>query len=426
MLRVRELDGLRAIAILFVLGCHYEGFVRISGGLSGFGWLGVDIFFALSGYLITTILLGLRNKKSPFTTFYSRRTIRIFPPYFACIFVILILGFITHNKRIFTPSFLFQQFFFLQAAGLRYVPFMVAWLRHPLHQIAALPNLLHNAHVLPSAPHGLEIAILSQSGIYWSLSIEEYFYLLWAPVVLWLPERAIVVLGCAICVIETLARWSWGGGVDGYTGIFFRFDALVYGAFLALLLKRWKHGSYPVQLGRTFIWLLRGSAFAIAIMLFALWPVVGREIRDSPLFLAFGLPAISIASSSVVGLLVVRAESNWWFCRLMRTAAMQFIGTISYTMYLVHILAALLIVKLVGWTGAGSSTPVLLVEAVASSILAIIIARLSWQYMEKPLLSWKDRRFPSVTAVEHGSGGPTQIQPTQCVAAQPGAIQEMQ
>ena len=79
--RVLELDGLRALAILLVLGCHYPGFANRAGHLPEFGWIGVDVFFALSGYLITNILLGLRTRPTPYRTFYSRRFIRILPPY---------------------------------------------------------------------------------------------------------------------------------------------------------------------------------------------------------------------------------------------------------------------------------------------------------------------------------------------------------
>jgi surface polysaccharide O-acyltransferase-like enzyme len=65
MQRIKELDGLRAIAILLVLGAHYQGFASFLHGLPEFGWIGVDIFFVLSGYLITTNLLRLRGQPRP-------------------------------------------------------------------------------------------------------------------------------------------------------------------------------------------------------------------------------------------------------------------------------------------------------------------------------------------------------------------------
>src|SRR5208282_5147788 len=86
--RIPELDGLRAIAILLVIGCHYEVFARQLWGLPKFGWVGVDIFFVLSGFLITSVLLNLRGQEKPFKTFYARRFRRILPPYIA--FMILL------------------------------------------------------------------------------------------------------------------------------------------------------------------------------------------------------------------------------------------------------------------------------------------------------------------------------------------------
>jgi peptidoglycan/LPS O-acetylase OafA/YrhL len=79
--RIPELDGIRGIAILLVIGCHYEVFARQLWGLPKFGWIGVDIFFVLSGFLITSVLLNLRGRADSFSTFYSRRFRRILPPY---------------------------------------------------------------------------------------------------------------------------------------------------------------------------------------------------------------------------------------------------------------------------------------------------------------------------------------------------------
>src|SRR4051812_43085856 len=83
--RIRELDGLRAIAILVVIGCHYPLFARQLGGIPMFGWVGVDIFFVLSGYLITSVLLNLKGRTDAFKVFYKRRFLRILPPYLMAI-----------------------------------------------------------------------------------------------------------------------------------------------------------------------------------------------------------------------------------------------------------------------------------------------------------------------------------------------------
>ena len=81
-LRIVELDGLRAIAVALVIGCHYPVVASSFWGLPELGWLGVEIFFVLSGYLITTILLRLRGREDAYEVFYARRARRIVPPYF--------------------------------------------------------------------------------------------------------------------------------------------------------------------------------------------------------------------------------------------------------------------------------------------------------------------------------------------------------
>src|SRR5580704_17000760 len=110
--RILELDGLRAIAILLVLGCHYPGYANHLWRIPEFGWIGVDIFFALSGYLITTILLGLRSRPTPYRTFYSRRLIRILPPYLVVTFFLFAVAIVQHWKRL---NLAISQIFFLQA-----------------------------------------------------------------------------------------------------------------------------------------------------------------------------------------------------------------------------------------------------------------------------------------------------------------------
>jgi len=94
MSRIPELDGLRAWAILAVFCVHFRppGY-RISDVLA-LGWSGVDLFFAISGFLITGILLSLRNHDRPYRTFYGRRALRIFPPYYLAWIVILLLTFL--------------------------------------------------------------------------------------------------------------------------------------------------------------------------------------------------------------------------------------------------------------------------------------------------------------------------------------------
>jgi peptidoglycan/LPS O-acetylase OafA/YrhL len=359
----------------------------------------VDIFFALSGYLITGILLGLRGKPRPYATFYARRTIRIFPPYFLFTFVILAAALIAHNDTVLTPLNLGKQFLFLQGASQKDPAFLASWFAHPLRQIAHLPSLFLHAHHLPPDGIAIHAGLLTQSQTYWSLSSEEYFYLLWAPVVLRLPRRFVVLVGAAVCLVEMLLRWSWGDH-GAYFGVCFRFDALLYGAFLALLLEHWRRTRVPGYAAGLFSALFFVSVAALALILYALRPIAGREVRESPLFLVFGLPLISLACTGLIGLLVLRARSAWWLCRFLRTRFMQMIGRVSYTMYLVEILGLMFAVRIFAPLGSRFPEALSVAEAIIGGLITVALAKLSWRFLESPLLRWKDRRFPTPAAAE--------------------------
>ena len=94
-MRIREIDGIRAFAVMAVVATHYLNWIPYSG--AQFGWLGVDLFFVLSGFLITSILLELKHKDCYFRTFYARRAFRIFPPYFFVLAIYLITSLATHQ-----------------------------------------------------------------------------------------------------------------------------------------------------------------------------------------------------------------------------------------------------------------------------------------------------------------------------------------
>ncbi len=384
--RILELDGLRAIAILLVLGCHYPAFAGLFYKIPEFGWIGVDIFFALSGYLITTILLGLRNREKPYKTFYSRRAVRILPPYLAVTLVLVVVAICQHWQVV---NFLASQLFFLQAAPANTREFGLFLVLHPKFRLMHLAALFALAHRLPLGPIGIGMNWASPPATYWSLSIEEYFYLLWAPVVLRFSRRTILLVAIVVCLFEMLMRWL--GPEYAYLSLFSRFDALLFGGLLAMLLERWGRSGIPAWSGRFFAAVGGFSALSLAAILYAIRPVIGREIRASVLFVVFGLSIFSIGIAALMGLLLLRSGSNWWLARLLRTRVLVFIGTISYTMYLVHVIVIVSLHDLdsalrIGWSP--------LTEAILATILTILISYLSWHWLEKPLLRWKDQRFP--------------------------------
>ena len=178
-----------------------------------------------------------------------------------------------------------------------------------------------------------------------------------------------------------------------YYSLFFRFDALLFGAFLALLLEHWRRTSVPSWASQLFYALATVSFVTAGACLFTIRPFLGREIRNSPLILSIALPAFYVGIASLIGLLSLRSGGKWWCARILRTRVLQYLGTISYTMYLVHILAAVIILQLCRVLHRPETSP--LIQAMLSLVLTVVLARLSWVYLEKPLLRWKDRRFPS-------------------------------
>lgn len=340
--RIVELDGLRALAILAVLGDHYVGYARLLGGLPQFGWIGVDIFFCLSGFLITGVLLNLKTKSTPYRTFYSRRAIRILPPYWLSFAVVFAIGLFSHRYAVCTPGFLKQQMLFLQALTRAQVKAVWDSVIHPRWQLRHAIPLLQNAHHLP-AEISLPPMIGSPAATYWSLSVEEYFYLLWAPVVLRLRSKGIATVGVTICVAEMVLRFMSLDTRTSYVGLCYRLDAPVYGALLALLLTTTKGRINTHRQRRLFGGLLLSCMVAFGAILSRLSPVVGRNVRDSQLFMVFGLPLLSLMSVFFIGLLTLSAGSDWLPARLLRSGPMRYLGTISYTMYLAHMWIALLV-----------------------------------------------------------------------------------
>jgi peptidoglycan/LPS O-acetylase OafA/YrhL len=218
-LRVDSLDGVRGLAILAGIAFHtlrpseYKGFLgAIWRGLEETSWSGIDLFFVLSGFLITGILLDSRGRGGYFRNFYARRTLRIFPLYYSVLFVALVL-----------------------------VPAVVGSTRLP----DLYPQLIKNQiwlwtylqnYLQSTSPH-----MLPGFGHFWSLAVEEQFYLVWPLLVYLLNRRNLMRLAIAVCIAEPLLRFTLLH--YGYTTwalrqlTFTRIDTLLYGAIGAIALR---------------------------------------------------------------------------------------------------------------------------------------------------------------------------------------------
>ena len=225
---IDELNGLRCIAILAVLASHFRPPNSPAWAWLSLGWVGVDLFFVISGYLITTILLDLRTGTHPYRTFYARRILRIFPLYYLYLLIVTLA--VRGNVYWFSM--------------MRAAAFLSSVSSHPL--AAVWGHLIHHA---PFITQGLPIrdhmVAYVDDGLtmIWSLSVEELFYLFWAPVVLRGSQKFFTycaIIPILLCPLLRLMGHTQEFGE--YSQFVFRVDALMFGAVVALLFAAAKNG----------------------------------------------------------------------------------------------------------------------------------------------------------------------------------------
>src|ERR1700733_691121 len=214
---IRALDGIRGLAIIFVMLFHFEGRVPacnvVIGSLKficGFGWFGVDLFFALSGFLITGILLDTRQADNYFGAFYARRILRIFPLYYAVLTAVLVAAGLKHPRPNGVPLVADEKLYFL---------YLTNWLA--LWKGKWGPNML---------------------GHFWSLAVEEQFYLIWPFCVWWLIPRKLITMAIVASSVALLVRICWvahsGPSQAIVMSTLTRMDSLLCGALGAALCRQ--------------------------------------------------------------------------------------------------------------------------------------------------------------------------------------------
>jgi len=361
--RVPELDGIRAIAVWMVLLAHaFYGFPNAPGALDRFpspilqvishGWLGVDLFFLLSGFLITGILFDTKNRPQYFRSFYVRRVLRIMPLYFACIAVWSV--FYSHSA----PYFLLSSIFGANLSGL-----------FGIHE-----------------PHG--------PGVLWSLAVEEHFYLVWPLIVLLVNRRTLLLLSACIFIATPFGRGMFAAhGMNPdliYSLSWFRFDGLAAGALMAI----WARSSFA----------LRKSAFCLSAALvvsFGLLSVIGARFG---LFETRSVTAVALRYTQVYFLfaaafvVIVGSRGARWTAPL-RWRFMQVSGALSYCLYLVHLSIGDAYESLVSLSGTRPSdflggTGALLLRVVVMVTASFVVAAISRRYLEEPFLALKSRFAP--------------------------------
>lgn len=360
IMRIRELDGLRGIAVLAVLAQHYLSWLPRIG--AGNGWLGVDLFFVLSGFLITSILLEMRQQKHYFKTFYFRRALRIFPPYFVVM----------------------ASYFVLSIASAR-PGSLGLWTQYVFYYTSLFvgqPAILQQKVLVPAVAAGLAVM--------WSLSVEEIYYTIWAPILRFTNEWSFSLILASMIVAAPLLRWHFH--TQHYPEIYTfycRMDGLAYGSVLALLVRRRKQATRTWRIrDRIFDW----AAIGMAITALAFWWSTKGD-RTHVIVTTLGITLADIALALVTFAAIRYAGGTAWWLRALRAGWLRSVGMVSYSLYLVHYPLRAFAVWLI-YFGHFSRHPALMSEMALGLALSFGVAYAMWYGMESRILLLKDRYHP--------------------------------
>jgi peptidoglycan/LPS O-acetylase OafA/YrhL len=358
--RFTALDGLRGIAIVAVVVFHYGYDLQLTDPIRGpaslvftffdFGWLGVDLFFALSGFLITRILLSSKHQPHYFKSFYVRRALRIFPPYYGLLIAALVLAPLSGHTLF--PEWVTRHQAWLWLYGMNFV-------RHA---------------------HWADLEHL------WTLAIEEHFYVVWPFLVVSLTTPRLRQ-ACYLSVPIALAVRFCGlhTALELYEFRLARFDSLAIGGLLATF-------SLESTVVRNRAKIVAGVGGALSIAILALSRVMPNS---RPSVLCFGYPLFAVTFSAIVFLAAARALHPT-VLRVLNWPVLRNIGKYSYGIYLFHIP----ILRASGWVAPflGIRTSTFggkLSWIIVHSVLAYLVAYASWNLYERRFLRLKMYFLPS-------------------------------
>ncbi len=371
--RIPELDGVRGVAILMVVGLHYirfpqessAWFIKLSSAVVMFGWSGVDLFFVLSGFLIGGILMDNRNASNYFRTFYVRRACRIFPLYFFWLALYYVLPLILPR-------------------GFPGYSECFGW------EISHFPKwgyifYLQNFYAAATSNMGpLWMAAT------WSLAVEEQFYLV-LPAVLWiiLPRKPLPILIVLIALVPAFRIYMYLFHSSYLLFLLFpcRADSLLLGVLCAYLLRQ----------ESVYTWLLRNKMALYALFLCLLLPIgylisLGygngiKRVLDSFELGSFGFTAIALFYACFI--MIALVDKTGIIARLLRIRLLRHFGSIAYGIYLIHLAIRGIVGELI--LGAGASGSSILLQdlvAIPAFLATWLLAVMSWKYFERPIVQW--------------------------------------
>ncbi len=291
-----ELDVFRGIAIALVLVYHFFYWTsntqpnRIANAfthLTLFGWLGVNLFFVLSGFLISGILMDAKGRPDYFRSFYARRVRRIIPAYSLCILLLIVLGMLSLGG-------------FLRAI-----------------------SFTANYNLIPAK---------SSFGPFWTLSVEEQFYLFWPLLILLFNRRVFTAICIGICLLDPVLRYITllpGHNIgDPHQATYLIADNFAIGALGAIFFRS-AHASKRNALR------LSGALVLIASVLLAVGLQHGILHRTEPFGAAFQVvPFYLLFAAAIFGSLALQLR----FFSGPATYSLRFLGDISYGLYLYQLI----------------------------------------------------------------------------------------
>lgn len=371
----RSLDGLRALAVLLVVVSHGTTRLTAPDQRFGAGAIGVGVFFVLSGYLITSLLLRERAASGRINLrhFYVRRALRIWPLYYAVLLLhLLVLARIDASR------------------------FGGTWLSNESPAYDDLPAVAWSYFVFAQNYVATVEQVRLGLGVYWSLAIEEQYYLIWPVVVIALTKHrgcwrlaipAVLVTAIALSLITRAAT------IDGHlptapAGVEWMAHTNLFGLAVGALLA-WMHwdadlagrsraggGTFGAWLGWT----------VLAAMVFSRWvPAIDRGLTiELPNAEYYEPLLLSLAVAAIVD----RAVSREWRWSPLRWVPLVYVGRVSFGVYLLH---PIILGIVSGLGGRGWFEMFLYV------LLSVAVAALSYEFFEKRLLRYK-ARFSHVRA----------------------------
>jgi peptidoglycan/LPS O-acetylase OafA/YrhL len=360
-----ELDSIRGLAILGVLFYHgffwdrdfapFSGYQRLFLRLTSSGEFGVSLFFVLSGFLITGLLIDSRNRPDYYRRFYIRRALRILPAYYGILAILAAFG------------------------------------------------LVSRGFLLISLVYGSNLALLFgirwSYGVLWSLSVEEHFYLVWPTVVRKVSNRALGTIAAAIVIVSPVLRLlcyrHWQSLPMTESGCTFytwnMADGLASGALIAVLVRE-SHAS------RLF---LKRICIAIAVLAAAVSAVgfpFGLATRMTATGAALQFTLANLCFALLLGCFLLIGTSSWKW--IVTSRPLRFFGDISYGLYLIHLLGfwgfdALVAHEKFSFLASFGPFEYVWFRFLVGSSLAIAASYLSRWYFEEPFLRLKSRITPS-------------------------------